>query len=115
MDNVGGDACLSVQRAEWAGWAPLCTSAVRGTHKIPADPLECGEVHRLPYGDPPVRPTRHQVLHDPTTDRLETIQLGGEGSHNAYVGYSATIISPSSRRGIPWSTGLRYIIAWCPG
>ena len=41
-------------------------SAGRGTHGIPAAPLERGEVCSFPDGDPPARLTHHQVLQYPT-------------------------------------------------
>ena len=60
MDNPGYDACEAVRRSKRESRAPLFPSAGCGTHGSPVAPLERGEVHRLPEGDYPARPTRHQ-------------------------------------------------------
>ena len=77
-------------------------------------PLERGEVHHLPDGDPPVRLTHHQVLQDPTTDQTETRRLGRRVAHNSGGGYSTHLRAVSLHHlggGISGITGLRYITA----
>ena len=89
MDKPGGDACKAVRRTEQDIRAPIFPNADRGNHGSLAAPLEHGEVHCLPDGDPPVRPACHQFLRDPAKDRSETGRLGSGGTHDAGGGYSA--------------------------
>ena len=72
MENLGGGAYVVVQLSKREIQVPLILIAGSRTHGIPAAPLEHGEVHNLPDGDPPVRLTYHQVLQDPTNDQPET-------------------------------------------
>ena len=69
MENAGGDAHSAIERVKWAVMAPLHPGTGHRTHGSLEAPMERGEVHCLPDGDPPVRSTRHQVLQDPTTDK----------------------------------------------
>ena len=62
LDNPGGYACEVVRCAEREIQVTIRPSAGRRTHSSPAAPLECREMHLLPVGDPPARPTRHQFL-----------------------------------------------------
>ena len=114
MENLGCDARMAVRRSKRESWETLGKSAGRGTHGIPAAPLEHGEVHRILDGEPPARLTRHQVLRNPRKDQPETRRVRGRGAHYACGGYSAQLRSVSIHNpggGIPWSTGLRYITA----
>ena len=69
-----------IRRIERKSQVPLCLSAGRGTHKIPAAPLEHREVHHLSDGDNPAYPARHQILRYLVMDLPMDVCMGSGGA-----------------------------------
>ena len=118
MGNPGGHARKDLRRAKRECLAPICSRAGCATHRSPAAPLERGEVHRLSYGDPPVRLACNQVMQDLVIDIPVAGCMGIGGAQDAGRGYGAHMRAVSLRQqggGLPGAPGEELPQPGAPG